>query len=78
MSRPCTARFALILALSFGTYCAPAAEPGVHASADAVQPLLPGSSVPSAQVRSVSGEAVDLATRVAEQGALLVFYRGGW
>ena len=50
----------------------------LHSSAEAVSPLSAGSRVPSVTVRAVSGEAVDLATLVAERGALLVFYRGGW
>jgi len=51
--------------------------PGVAASPDAVQPLAVGETVPSVSVRSVDGAAVDLAD-VADDGALLVFYRGGW
>jgi hypothetical protein len=30
------------------------------------------------KVANLSGEAIDLAQTVREQGALLVFYRGGW
>jgi hypothetical protein len=54
------------------------AEAGVHPDADSVEPLRPGSLVPSVQVANLSGEAIDLAQTVREQGALLVFYRGGW
>jgi hypothetical protein len=50
----------------------------VYASPEAVQPLEIGSVVPSVEVRTVSGAAVDLASVVRESGALLVFYRGGW
>ena len=50
----------------------------VYPTADAVEPLTPGSSVPSVAVRTVAGETLDLAGLVAERGALLVFYRGGW
>jgi peroxiredoxin len=50
----------------------------VYATAAEVEPLQPGSRVPSASVTSVKGETVDLAELVRERGALLVFYRGGW
>jgi len=73
------ARLGLILILTSTALCAPAEpDPGVYPSPDAVQPLPPGSRVPSATLRTVTGEPVDLASLVAERGALLVFYRGGW
>lgn len=55
-----------------------AALADVATAPDQVLPLAPGQAVPSATVRTVSGEAADLAELVREQGALLVFYRGGW
>ena len=55
-----------------------ASEPAAYATAEEVQPLEVGTVVPSVAVLKVTGEAVDLATIVAENGALLVFYRGGW
>lgn len=53
-------------------------ERPVHDSPEAVQPLQPGARVPSATVRRVTGESLDLASLVSERGAMLVFYRGGW
>ena len=50
----------------------------VHSSAHAIQPLQPGSQVPTVAVETIGGELVDLAALVRESGALLVFYRGGW
>ena len=50
----------------------------VYASAEAVKPLEPGARVPAAVVRSIDGQQVDLAKLVHDEGALLVFYRGGW
>lgn len=50
----------------------------VAAAPDQVVPLAPGQSIPSAEVRAVTGEPVDLADLVREQGTLLIFYRGGW
>lgn len=50
----------------------------VYGAADEVEPLAPGSRVPSAVVATVRGEPVDLAEVVRSRGALLVFYRGGW
>lgn len=55
------------------------AETGtVYATPEAVMPLAPGAVVPSAIVRSIDDEEVDLADVVHDEGALLVFYRGGW
>jgi peroxiredoxin len=54
------------------------AADGVYPSAEAAQPLQPGASVPSVNVRAVDGLVVDLSKLVSESGALLVFYRGGW
>jgi hypothetical protein len=50
----------------------------VYPTAEAVEPLAPGARVPSVRVQTLLGEPVDLADLVREQGALLVFYRGGW
>jgi len=50
----------------------------VYATAEAVEPLAPGTRVPSARVHTVRGEPVDLAGLVRDRGALLVFFRGGW
>lgn len=51
---------------------------GVYPTAEAVEPLSAGASVPSVRVHTVRGEPVDLAGLVRERGALLVFFRGGW
>ena len=67
-----------VLALSGMLASGALAEGRVYAAAEQVQPLSPGDPVPSVTVETVRGEAVDLAERVREQGALLVFYRGGW
>ena len=64
----------LCLLLAGGAF----AEGRVYDDAESVQPLPVGARVPSAEVRSVDGAPLDLATLTAEQGALLVFYRGGW
>ena len=50
----------------------------VYPSAEAAQPLQPGTSVPSVKVHAVDGSTADLSKIVSESGALLVFYRGGW
>ena len=54
------------------------AEPRVAPDAESIRPIEAGSSVPSATVRTLDGEAIDLASLTADRGALLVFYRGGW
>ncbi|HUP25133.1 MAG TPA: hypothetical protein VNB06_19610 [Thermoanaerobaculia bacterium] len=43
-----------------------------------IRPLLIGSEVPSAEVRSVDGQAADLREIVLGKPTLLLFYRGGW
>jgi len=55
-----------------------AAADRVYPTAEAVEPLTPGSSVPSVTVSSVRGKSVELSEIVRDRGALLVFYRGGW
>jgi len=50
----------------------------VYPTPNAVEPLAPGTRVPSARVETVRGDPVDLAEVVRNHGALLVFYRGGW
>jgi hypothetical protein len=54
------------------------AADSVYTTAEAVQPLQPGASVPSVSVHAVDGSIVDLSKLVSESGVLLVFYRGGW
>ena len=63
------------LILAAGAWAAPGE---VHPTAEAVQPLEPGQRVPSVRVRTVDGAPVDLAEAIRGNGALLVFYRGGW
>lgn len=58
--------------------CGVASVDRVYSSAEAVEPLAPGSRVPSVRVLTVEGAPVDLAERSRDSGALLVFYRGGW
>jgi len=55
-----------------------AGAPRVFPDAESVEPLPVGAKIPSALVRTLDGETVDLAQRLSERGALLVFYRGGW
>lgn len=58
--------------------CAVETVDRVYGTADAVQPLAPGSQVPPVHVVTLRGEAIDLAKQLRDHGALLVFYRGGW
>jgi hypothetical protein len=66
-----------VLSLS-GPPVARAEPPRVFADPESVEPLPVGAKIPNASIRSIDGESVDLATRLADRGALLVFYRGGW
>lgn len=43
-----------------------------------VHPLLLGSEVPSVEVLTLEGAAVDLKSIVGERKAVVIFYRGGW
>ena len=69
-------QWAAVLAL----VCAGAVDAGdrVYPNAKAVKPLSAGAQVPSARIKTVAGDPVDLAHLVQDRGALLVFYRGGW
>ena len=53
-------------------------EGAVYEQPEAVEPLAPGSAVPAAGLQTVAGEPVALTDLVRGEGALLVFYRGGW
>jgi hypothetical protein len=68
----------LSLAVWLGAAGTASGEAPVYPSPEAVEPLAPGSAVPSVEVQTVGGESVDLAAQVRDAGALLVFYRGGW
>ncbi len=43
-----------------------------------VRPLLPGQSVPTFEIKSVTGEAVHVDPAEFEKPVVLTFYRGGW
>lgn len=67
----------LVACLAHGAPALGAANP-VYPNPESVEPLAVGAQVPSARVRSIDGDEADLAELVKEQGALFVFYRGGW
>ncbi|MEP7043275.1 MAG: peroxiredoxin-like family protein [Dokdonella sp.] len=50
----------------------------IAASPDAVQPILLGSHLPDAAVRTIDGQPTSLSKAVGGKPAVLVFYRGGW
>jgi len=54
------------------------ADARVYDRAEGVQPLSPGTQIPTAVVQTVLGKPMDLEAAIGEGGALLVFYRGGW
>ena len=47
-------------------------------SANGIQPLLVGQSVPDVQLQTADGKAFNLKQELAEQPTVLIFYRGGW
>ncbi len=72
---PSAAVWAVALA---ATLAMAASAQTAYPSPEAAVPRAAGQVVPSARVQSVTGESVDLADLVRDEGALLVFYRGGW
>lgn len=50
----------------------------IHASADLVQPLLPGMDAPVFTVKDVEGRDFRFESSGMEQPLVLTFYRGGW
>lgn len=46
--------------------------------AEEISPLLPGESLPNANLTNVSGNPVDVKELMAKKRSVLVFYRGGW
>ena len=76
--RPPLRRATLLALLALAAGLPALAGGRVHGAAEEVQPLAAGAEIPAMPVTSVRGEPIDLAARVRERGALLVFYRGGW
>jgi hypothetical protein len=50
----------------------------VPSSPTAVCPILTGSAIPAAILRTSDEEVFDLNSAVSRQPSVLVFYRGGW
>lgn len=57
---------------------AASADAAVPNRAEDVTPLDVGQTAPTATLRTVAGESVDLKKRFAERPTALIFYRGGW
>ena len=55
-----------------------AALTGIPDAPEKVQPLSVGDEAPNAELRTIRGEKVELATRFGKKPAILIFYRGGW
>ncbi len=47
-------------------------------SAQEVEPIEVGTTIPAVTLRDPDGNSVPLQTLVAEQPTVLIFYRGGW
>jgi peroxiredoxin len=50
----------------------------IHASADQVQPLLPGMTAPDFTVKNVEGEDFNFTAAGMHKPVVLTFFRGGW
>ena len=80
-SRRAFRHLALSLSLAGTLLAAPgplAAPPAVPDSPEKIEPLLIGSPVPDAQVRTVDGKQKPIAKVLGGDPAVIVFYRGGW
>ena len=78
MKRTLVCLVATALLLSAGNIQAGEPDPHVAMSPDAVHPLLIGATIPRATLLNIDGSPFDLNAAVAEQPAILIFYRGGW
>ncbi len=76
--QPTARLIARVLATAFLATGPAFASDRVYSTADAVEPLAVGAQVPRAPVKTVTGAPADLMKVVGDDGALLVFYRGGW
>jgi len=50
----------------------------VASSAEKINPLKVGATIPNARLQTVAGDKVGLKNLVKEKPALIIFYRGGW
>ncbi len=66
----------LIFVLSFSAYAAERTQ--IANTADDIQPLLVGHSVPNTPIWTADGKPVKLDKLAAQKPLVLVFYRGGW
>jgi peroxiredoxin len=69
--------FFLLMGFSF-TCMATGTREDIHASAEEVQPLLPGMSAPDFSVRDVNNQAFTYARGTQAKPIVLTFFRGGW
>ena len=63
--------------LSFHTFAGNDRQ-AIHASAESVQPLLPGMKAPDFSVRDVIGKPFEFSADEMEKPLVLTFFRGGW
>ncbi len=69
---------AIILSATSATALAAETRTDIHASADQVQPLLPGMTAPDFTVRDVAGQPFDFQPGQMDKPLVLTFFRGGW
>jgi peroxiredoxin len=50
----------------------------IPVSANAIRPLLIGDAIPDIKLQTIEGNVFGLKQEIAEQPAVLIFYRGGW
>ena len=71
-------RILLAILLLCVTTLAAANRSDIHASAEAVQPLLPGMKAPAFELRTADDKAFAFAPDTMERPVVVTFFRGGW
>ena len=71
-------RILLAILLLCVTTLAAANRSDIHASAEAVQPLLPGMKAPAFELRTADDQAFTFEPDAMERPVVVTFFRGGW
>lgn len=69
--------FICAVMFSFQTFAAQGRQ-AIHASAESVQPLLPGMRAPDFSVRDATGKPFEFTAAGMDKPVVLTFFRGGW
>ncbi len=78
MSKIAVGLLSLILSATSASSFAADSRTDIHASAEQVQPLLPGMKAPDFTVRDVAGQPFQFQAGRLDKPVVLTFFRGGW